>query len=541
MRAKYEIIDTMSLNERAIASDASSLIHDVLDAKKKPVLRASIDATHSGRLTNMRVYPGQRMRKGVNTFLKPVPKPVLKHHRDDEDAIGRVSSAEYIQLKHGEAFDFDYRNPGKGAGSGFIKLGLDIMEADAMEQFADGRIQQFSTRQAFDSAYCSVCGEDITEDLAFGGMFSSHEHQIGEAYKVGKGKNAQDYLCFLITGDLEYREVSAVNIPGDDQSKINGFEIIEPQSVEDGLTTIHCAGDGLTAEMDSLTLTVGSEFVDLLAGGSVTAKDKRKLTGKTVVAVSPSFNDHLINQEEDTTDMKDKEELKPDEEVKDESQNTEEETTETPEARKESGESSTETNESEDQEDVVVPEKEDTEEEVSDHTSGLSSAALQASLEAVTAQLNEAKAEKENLQGKVSRLEAKIAEKDEEIERQKTITADSLAETKMAYAQQLLANRMILKKGDVNGIDSKKDYENKLSEYAERSLDSLKDALSDLGPEITEASAQNGIKTANDFMQEERLENPVANMKPTEEADSEEQEIVPELSPAEELDNYLTN
>ena len=177
----------------------------------------------------MRVYPGRHMRDSASTFMEPVPKPVLKHHRDEEDAIGRVSSAEFIQLKNGDAFDFDYREPSEGRGSGFIKLGLDIMDRDAMEQFADGRIRQFSTRQAFQSVHCSICGEDIADSMSFLG--SSHEHKVGEVYssdEAGDTHGDKDYLCYLITGPLTYREVSSVNIPGDDASDINGFEIIEP-------------------------------------------------------------------------------------------------------------------------------------------------------------------------------------------------------------------------------------------------------------------------------------------------------------------------
>ena len=530
MKPRFEIRDYMNIEANPIKDNAIDLFHDVCDSERKPVLRASIDATHSGRLTNMRVYPGKRMRKSASTFLKPSPKPVLKHHNDTADAIGRVSKAQYVKLKNGDAFDFDYKKPSTGAGSGFIKLDVDIMDADAIEQFMDGRISQFSSRQHFQDVYCSICGENIADQLAFGGMFNSHEHQVGETYKIGKGRNAKDHLTYLITGDLEYKEVSAVNIPGDDETKVNGFEIIEPQAATDW-AVMNCQGDQIS--MDSLTLSVGGEFVDLLSGGSVTSEDRKRLTGKTHVAVSASFTDHLANED---SKMDDNQKPEDDTEVKD--QDKDNKNTSDSVASGAEGKDSNVEGDGEAKEGVEAPKPDASSSDSTSDNSSLSSEALQASVEALTKELKEAKTQRQEAEGKASRLEAQLSEKDSDIERQKTAAADSLKEAKTAYATQLLNNRMFLKKSDVSSVDSKESYEEALNKYQERSLDSLKDALSDLGPEVSEFQKSAGVKGAADFAKDKKVEAPVANT-PVEGKDKQEPAPSKPKTAREQLDNYI--
>ena len=98
---------------------------------------------------------------------------------------------------------------------------------------------------------------------------------------------------------------------------------------------------------------------------------------------------------------------------------------------------------------------------------------------------------------------------------------------------------MFLAKSDVSSIDSKEDYEAKVKEYADRTLDSLKDALSDLGPEITARSKAVGVKTALDMVSSDKVENTVLNT-PVDLTDGEE-DLVDAKSPEEELDNFMSN
>ena len=483
----FRIRDNQSVNYQSLRPDALELFSDALESKTdKPTLSVSIDATHSGRLTNMRVYPGVRVKRSMKTFLEPVGKPVLKHHDMRSDPIGRVVGANFVQLKTGDDFKFDYRNPTKDTGSGLIQLDLKIMEQDSIEQFIDGRIQQFSTSQDFQEVFCSICGKNISDEMTM--FWNDHEHKVGETYKVKTGKSSKDYLCYLVTGDLTYVEVSPVNIPADEHTKVNSFKFIEPSKDFNG-GMMECF-NGSSASVNSMTLSMGSDsVVNLLAGTYDSAKDRRTLTGKTIVAVSPLFTDLLQDQqeEEDMTKITGSDE---DQALK--------ETIDVDAASDTSKDNSKNDDGSEKKEGVVAPEIKTTIEDKSDQI-GLSDMALTASLEAVTIQLETLKTEKAEADSKINRLEAKLLEKDEEISRAKTSATDSLTETKSALAGQLLTSRLVLKKEDVASINTKDEYIAKLASFTERKLDSLKDSISDLYLEVASAMKSMGVKSAADF------------------------------------------
>lgn len=487
----FRIRDNLNVDYRSLRPDAMDLFSDAMEAKnEKPVLSVSIDATHSGRLTNMRVYPGARVKRSMKTFLEPVGKPVLKHHDMRSDPIGRVAGAKFVQLKHGDDFKFDYRNPGKDTGSGFIQLDLNVMEQDSIEQFIDGRIQQFSTSQDFKDVFCSVCGKNISDEMTM--WWNEHEHKVGETYKVKVGKKTKDYLCYLITGDLTYVEVSPVNIPADEHTKVNSFKFIEPNKDFDG-GMMECFSDS-AASVNSMSLSTGSDsIVDLLAGSHDSAKDRKTLTGKTIVAVSPLFTDLLQDQqEEEDMSKKNKSEDNKDETLE------EKETPDANAASEASEDNSNKDGSSEEEEGVVAPVTEAKVNAESDQ-SGLSEKAITASLEAVTAQLETLKTEKAEADSQITRLEAKLLEKDEEVTKAKTAATDSLTETKAALAGQLLTARLVLSKEDVTSISTKDEYEAKLASFTERKLDSLKDSISDLSLEVAAAMKKLGVKSSADF------------------------------------------
>ena len=485
---KFRIIDNQNVSFKSLRSDALELFSDAASSKtEKPVLSVSIDATHSGRLTNMRVYPGARVKRSMKSFLEPVGKPVLKHHDMHSDPIGRVTGANFVQLKQGDDFKYDYRNPGKDTGSGFIQLDLNIMEQDSIEQFIDGRIQQFSTSQDFQEVFCSVCGENIMDEMSI--FWNEHEHKVGETYRVKIGKKSKDYLCYLITGDLDYVEVSPVNRPADEHTKVNSFEFIEPSKDFD-VGTMECFSDS-SVSVNSMTLSMGSNsVVNLLAGSHDSAKDRKTLTGKTIVAVSPLFTDLLQDQqeEEDMTNTIESEDNK------DENK----ETTDDSAASATSEDNSNNDGGSKEEEGVIAPVTEAKVNAKSDQ-SAISDKALTASLEAVTDQLETLKTEKAEADSQITRLEAKLLERDEEVDKAKTAATDSLTETKSALAGQLLTSRLVLGKEDVTSISTKDEYEAKLISFTERKLDSLKDSISDLSLEVATAMKKMGVKSSADF------------------------------------------
>lgn len=209
-------------------------------------LRCRIAATHSGRITsNNGFYLPDRMRKGTSTFTAQYAKPVLIHHDAKRDAIGRVISANYVDLTTAirdsgrmtklrdacedlalldafvlgkmetvQAIDFareylindltvsadpDYE------GLGFIELVADITDPSAVAKILDKRYLTGSTGAATNSATCSVCKTDWAVE-------GKCEHKPGKIYDNAK--------CVIIAGDLVYSEYSFVNKPADAHSGV---------------------------------------------------------------------------------------------------------------------------------------------------------------------------------------------------------------------------------------------------------------------------------------------------------------------------------
>jgi len=470
-----EITDYLDLRFKPIMADAQSLIGDMKASNKKPLLRATIDATHSGRLTNMRVYPGKYMKAGTDTFMKPSPKPILKFHNDEQDPIGRVASADYIQIKQGYDFENDFLNPGDGQGSGFIRLGVNIMDADSIDKFLDGRYKNVSTRQHCDVMLCSICGDNM------GDWDSECEHTPGKEYKI-EGSDSL-YKCYGITGKLSYKECSVVNIPGDIEAEIKEVTLDNEDSYK--MSCMDTSG----ANVENMVLSDGENEVHLMANAiknKVTAKDRKKLTGKTIVAVSPVFNpsklQSLANEDDSMTQTKTDAELA-----------AEKKTTTTDVASDGSSKPDQADAEKKQKEGVVAPDADP----AKTHGAGkavVSDAALVASIEALTKSLAEAKALSDSLKAETDRLKATIKERDEQLDKLRLSETALLADLKTAQAFSLVSNSIVLRKPSVAGIVDMETFNAKVTEYASRSIDSLKDSMSDLAPELVSYRASLGIK-----------------------------------------------
>jgi len=498
---KVEIKDYLDLEFKSLITDARSLLSDMESAKRKPILKASIDATHSGRLTNLRVYPGKFMKDSAKTFLEPTPRPLLRYHNEDGDAIGRVTNATYVQLKNGYDFDNDFLNPGTGLGSGFIRLDVNVLDPKAIEKFIDGRYKSVSTRQHSAYMLCSICGDNMAD------YSSECEHIPGKEYDV-EGSDTK-YKCYGITGPLEYREVSVVNIPGDSQAAVK--EITLDNENEYSMSCL----DSSMANVESLVLSDGENEVHLMASAiktRVTAEDKKKLTGKTVIAVSPNFDPSMIKSlANEDKGMKEKE-------VEDKTKNTDTAAasggTQKP-AQADTADKS--------KEGVVAPETSADKTKGAGDEGKLSDAALSASIEALTKSLTDAKALADSAKAEVERLKGSLKEKDDEITRIRDSETKSITDLKKSYATTLLTSQMFLKKTQVATIKDAEAFNAKLAEYCGRSVDSLKDSIADLATELSAYQESNGIKPIKNVVADKKLESPVSDTSP-EKADEKDAE-----------------
>jgi hypothetical protein len=192
-------------------------------------LLVRVEATHAGIINgNHRFYRPDRMQDSVSTWTDGFAKPVLAHHQEDSDALGRVLRAKYQDLSYKYAQDYpivrstlfyntdakerfnlfesvdwiaehlmsfdDYR------GLGFIELGLNITNPDAIRKVLNDEYLTVSVGFDTDQAFCSVCHQDWAED-------DRCEHKLGTRVD---GKKA-----FLISGYFDYHEMSYINFPAD--------------------------------------------------------------------------------------------------------------------------------------------------------------------------------------------------------------------------------------------------------------------------------------------------------------------------------------
>lgn len=274
------IYDTISVNPQVIKDFGASLQDNLFSTPQK--LRVSIAATHAGRITrNHGFYLPRKMREAAPGFVEGYGKPVLRYHSGHEDPIGRVVGAKYVDtsvnLTYRDATSSDVidalcdnrtpflqlvdliekfaeseilRDP-KYPGLGYIQVDAEVTDQDAIKKILDKRFLTVSIGATTDKAICSICKTDWLEDR------EKCEHRPGKIY--------DNKLCFIITGNLIYDEVSFVNTPADPFAQVisinrgNGvFDEVKVEALEN------------TREIDA-TLS----FQDV-AGGFIMDPDAKK-------------------------------------------------------------------------------------------------------------------------------------------------------------------------------------------------------------------------------------------------------------------------
>lgn len=237
--------DQLGITKPKLFTDSKMLMNDLFGSGAPTngyKVVSQIRATHSGYLCNNRVYPGKHMSDSVGTWCDSAHggtasfnKPVLIHHRQSDgggmfgggipaaDPIGRVISAKFDKVKDGDEFLNDYRKPATGTdfGSGFITLTASITDPEAIQKVIDGRYDSVSVGFNTQNAICSICGEDWLNPK----KDSDCDHQPGMRYEEEKNS----YLCYLVTGPMDYREVSYVNVPAQPNAKTlsNNIEALQ--------------------------------------------------------------------------------------------------------------------------------------------------------------------------------------------------------------------------------------------------------------------------------------------------------------------------
>jgi hypothetical protein len=194
-------------------------------------LLVRVAATHAGIINgNSRFYRPDMMMKGTSTWTDNLdyPRPVLAHHDEESDPLGRVLTAKYRDLSYLYRDEYPILNDSvfycsdakkrmsmletvdwvvdnmsdipDYKGLGLIELGLKVTEPDAIAKVNRKEFLTVSVGFATDSAICSVCHQDWAVD-------DRCDHELGRKYK---GKAA-----YVISGSMDFNEVSFVNSPAD--------------------------------------------------------------------------------------------------------------------------------------------------------------------------------------------------------------------------------------------------------------------------------------------------------------------------------------
>ena len=170
--------------------------------EKPDSLIITIDATHAGyKNKNFFYYDPQSMKYAVqqDTWTKPFAKPLLKNHDLESEPLGRVQAARYIDTMDGK---------------GYTQLDVKVTDSEAIDKILDGRYLTVSTHGApmkdadlkHNFVQCSVCGTNLNQDEWCG-------HSRGQMYE--DEDTGREMVCFWKVGAMDYKEVSIVNNPAD--------------------------------------------------------------------------------------------------------------------------------------------------------------------------------------------------------------------------------------------------------------------------------------------------------------------------------------
>lgn len=515
---KIFFYDSLTIDQPAIAENKVGSM-EMLNKQNNTKLKIIVDATHSGVLTNHRVYPGKKVQLGYKSFFSKdkggtseYDLPVLTHHDQKSDPVGRIISAKFTALKSGKEFDYDYMSPDStGKGSGVVTVEAIITDPEAIKKIIDSRYLTVSAGHSTDKVFCSVCGNDLFDRDAC-------EHLPGKSYELEDGSSTQ---CFGITNSNTYHELSFVNQPAQPTAKILNHlwtDCLTSGSKEEVLLSYAMAKKEIVRE---LVLSDESTEYSLLTG-----KNKLKVK-KTIVVVAPSSVDKLKqliasseavppvpiessrHSDSDTDKNSDSDEkLKP---VVTNDQNIDDSRS----LQSDKGNSEAVDNKSEVKtQDVPIGDS-----IMENKGTELSADALKATIESLTKDLGSVKTELTAKSEEIAKQKSILDAKDSEIKRLAEDQTKLAAGMSKVLARSLAQARVMLKKPDTKDVTSKVAFDKYVDELAKRSVDSLQDSITDLSLDLAvEDKEKNDIVPPTsklaDLKDKERVSSPIRNSDP---------------------------
>ncbi len=460
MKKVMDLYDSFPIKTSIKEGSKKFILSDSGEVKTGTSLVCNVAASHSGTLINNRVYPPEKMRKGIKSWTTPYKKPVLVNHDEEGDPVGRVIKAKYTKTPRG-IDGKDYQPILKASdGYGYVDLTVKITDQEAIQKILDGRYETVSVRMSTDHAICSVCDTDWADE-------GPCEHMPGKKYD---GK-----LAYMTTGDLAYREVSFVNIPADEFAKVDGaaFEDQKDRNPVDIKIYANNAEEKILCDLND---EEHKNLYDYL-------RDVYDEEEDTVA--------HLIDKDR-TEDRKSKED-----QMSKEKELTKDQLVDMDAVKELIQEAKDEA--SKNCEDQLSALKEECEKISGDSDSAEVKKQLDESSEKLNAAIDAQTAlskEKDSVTEERDQLKDELSKRDDE---RKTILDENVAlnsELHKLNAERLFDLKAELKKPDVAGVKTIEDRDKKVDEFAQRSIDSLKDQISDLV--IEKSASPEAIKPAKE-------------------------------------------
>lgn len=450
MSKKFNSLDHILVDQPTNPAILDQAVEAVLRGKN-PKLKATIDATHSGVITNKRVYPAKFVSKGYKTFFSKenggdseFDKPVLKHHDMFEDPIGRVVKAVWTPLKQGRALDEDFMAPDEpgSRGSGVVTIDAIITDPESIQKIIDGRYITVSAGHTTDSMTCSICDKSIMKCDHWPGKYYDQE---GEEVDASDG-----FMCFYITGNMNYDEISFVNMPAQPPAKLLNFnwQDCSKSSFEKDNVLIQSMTRGKKSMVRDFSLVDDDGEYNLLKG--LYSSNTKKVT----VAMTAGKAKKDLDRTEETEDVL--------------------QTTGTKKGTADAANIANSNNKGTKKMDPETTQN------------GLDVNTLQTSLKAVTAEKDALTKAKAEVDTKLANAEGTIASKNSEIDRLTKANTDVQVELSKALASSLTSFRMRLGKPDVKDVDNADKFKEYVEKLSKRSPDSLRDSIADIIQEINQ-------------------------------------------------------
>lgn len=459
-------------------SDALSILKDSKDTKLKIV----VDATHSGVLTNKRVYPARKVMAGYKSFFSKAnggtsefDKPVITHHNDSNDAIGRVNFAVFTALKKDQDFEQDYLNPDPmgSRGSGVVTVTANISDPEAIQKIVDGRYLSVSAGHSTDAMFCSICTNSIYSDECM--------HTPGMYYDASGEKTDPEHgsLCYAITNNMDYHEISFVNMPAQPPAKLLEFNW---ESGKDSLINDGCITSVTSAKKEivkAYSLVDNDREFSLLTGSDKSTKQK-------IYIIATSTADKLRTKLTEETVAK-KDELN------------------------ESRSSSSDVNSNADSSGAISENNSEEIEETKNTDTQISeeeNKTMDEEIKKLNDEISALKLSLATAEEKVKTLQAAVTAKDSEMVAVNKSMVDLKKDMAEHLATALASYKIRLGKPDVKGLKTDAEKKTYIDGLSKRSIESLKDSISDLllETEVEEKIVKNTTSSAADHIEGSKVE-----------------------------------